>query len=211
MNSMVFDLLKALLIGICASAPIGPVVIYVMQITLTRSLKAGFSTGVGSAVIDTLYAAVALFAVSLVQDFLLRHQPWIMIIGGLIIIFVGYGMIVKDPMRRAGRPISARSMIGYGFKAAGCALANPGALALMVTLVAVFSLDVNTSPAPVWAIVMMVFLGALTFWLVFSWGISKLRQKIDNSVIYKLSRITGAIVVVLGAILIVRGIILFIK
>ena len=208
---MVYDLLKALLIGICASAPIGPVVIYVLQITLTRNLRAGFATGIGSAVIDTLYAAVALFAVSLVQDVIWAHQDWIMLLGGLLIIYVGAGMFFKDPMRHAGKPISASSYFGYAIQSAGCALANPGALAFMFALVAIFSVDMEAIKPPVWAMVMMVFLGALSFWLCFSWGINKLRKKIDKSLIYKLSKVTGCIVMVLGVVLVTRGIILFLR
>jgi len=208
---MVYDLLKAFLIGICASAPIGPVVIYVMQITLTRNLRAGFATGIGSAIVDTLYAAVALFAVSLVQDVITTHQPWIMLFGGLLIIYVGAGMFFKDPMRNVGKPISASSYFGYAIQSAGCALANPGALAFMFALVAIFAVDMGETKVPVWLMVLMVFLGALSFWFCFSWGINKLRKKIDKSLIYRLSKVTGVIVMVLGVVLVTRGIILFLK
>lgn len=207
---MVFDLLKAFLIGICASAPIGPVVIYVMQVTLTRNLRAGLATGIGSAVVDTLYAAVALYAVSLVQDVIIAHQSWIMLLGGLLIIYVGAGMFFKDPMRNAGKPITASSYFGYALQSAGCALANPGALAFMFALVALFS-DTEATKAPVWMMVLMVFCGALTFWFCFAWGINKLRKKIDKSLIYKLSKITGCLVMILGVVLVVRGIILFLQ
>lgn len=208
---MVYDLLKALLIGICASAPIGPVVIYVMQITLTRNLRAGFATGIGSAIIDTLYAAVALFAVSLVQDVILAHQAWIMLLGGLLIIYVGAGMYFKDPMRNAGKPISASSYFGYAIQSAGCALANPGALAFMFALVAIFAVDMEEMKAPVWGMVLMVFLGALSFWFCFSWFINHLRKKIDKSLIYKLSKVTGVLVMVIGVFLVARGVILFLR
>lgn len=206
---MLYDLLKAFLIGICASAPIGPVVIYVLQITLTRNLRAGFATGIGSAIIDTLYAAVALFAVSLVQNIIITHQGWIMLFGGLLIIYVGTGMLFKDPMRNVGKPITASSYFGYAIQSAGCALANPGALAFMFALVALFS-DSGASRAPVWAMVLMVFLGALSFWFCFSWGVNMLRKKIDNGLIYKLSKVTGCVVMVLGVVLVSRGVILFI-
>ncbi len=208
---MVYDLLKAFLIGICASAPIGPVVIYVMQITLTRNLRAGFATGIGSAVIDTLYAALALFAVAMVQDIIIAHQALIMLLGGLLIIYVGAGMFFKDPMRNAGKPISASSYFGYAIQSAGCALANPGALAFMIALVAIFAVDMGETKAPVWMMVLMVFSGALTFWFCFSWYINKLRKKIDKSLIYKLSKVTGCVVMVIGVVLVARGIILFLR
>ena len=55
---MFLDILKALVIGICASAPIGPIAILVIQKTLSKGHKAGFITGMGACVVDTLFSIV---------------------------------------------------------------------------------------------------------------------------------------------------------
>ena len=66
---MPFDILKALLIGILASAPVGPVSVLVMQKAFCHGKWAGLAAGAGSAIIDTFFAVVSLFAVMVVQDF----------------------------------------------------------------------------------------------------------------------------------------------
>ena len=56
MSAMIVDVLKAFAIGICASAPLGPAAILVLQKSLSYGHRAGFYTGLGATTIDTTYA-----------------------------------------------------------------------------------------------------------------------------------------------------------
>ena len=58
------DILKGFIIGICASAPIGPIAILVIQKTLSKGHKAGFVTGMGACIVDTTFSVIALFALA---------------------------------------------------------------------------------------------------------------------------------------------------
>ena len=95
---MLLELIKAILIGIIASAPVGPVSLLVMQKTFCHGRMAGFAAGVGSAVIDSLYAIASLFAFMYVDEFIRRHEAWIMLIGGLLVVAVGYFMLRRKPI-----------------------------------------------------------------------------------------------------------------
>ena len=52
-------ILKGLIIGIIASAPMGPVGVLTVQRTLNKGRWYGFFTGVGAAISDILYAAIS--------------------------------------------------------------------------------------------------------------------------------------------------------
>ena len=52
---------KGMLIGVIASAPMGPVGILCVQRTLNKGRWFGFATGIGAAVSDIIYAAFAGF------------------------------------------------------------------------------------------------------------------------------------------------------
>ena len=67
---MLIDMLKGFLVGICASAPIGPIAILVVQKSLSMGHKAGFVSGLGASVVDTFYASIAIFALAFAQRFL---------------------------------------------------------------------------------------------------------------------------------------------
>ena len=47
------NIIKGFIIGICASVPIGPIAIFVIQQSLSKGHKAGFVTGMGATIVDT--------------------------------------------------------------------------------------------------------------------------------------------------------------
>lgn len=100
---MLVNVLKAFLIGICASVPLGPVAIYVLQVSLSKGHKPGFLTGLGATTIDTLYAVVAVFALAFAERFIETHKVLIFILGGLIVALVGASIVFKDPFRSLSR------------------------------------------------------------------------------------------------------------
>lgn len=207
MQAMLLDILKAILIGIMASLPIGPVSLLVMQKTFCYGRKAGFAAGIGSAVVDTMYALASLYAFLFFQAIFDAHGSRIMIVGGVLIVAVGFSMLLRKPVsvpKESG--ISGAKAVQYAFQAAGCALANPGALFYMFTLVALFRLDIGSSQCPLWSIVLAAFAGTLLWWFSFAYTADKLRANFKVKTLDCISRIAGAAVIVFGLVLVVRGI-----
>lgn len=65
---------KGMLIGIIASAPMGPVGVLCVQRTLNKGRWYGFITGVGAAVSDLFYAVITVYGMSFVMDFVNNQQ-----------------------------------------------------------------------------------------------------------------------------------------
>ena len=59
---------KGIIIGVVASAPMGPVGILTVQRTLNKGRWFGFATGVGAALSDFIYALITGFGLSFVVD-----------------------------------------------------------------------------------------------------------------------------------------------
>ena len=201
---MLIELIKALLIGIIASSPIGPVSLIVMQKTLCHGRMAGFAAGVGSALVDTFYAVASLFQL----DFFSRHEAWIMIGGGLLVATVGVIMLRRKSIDtvRTEDPSKTKA-VQYALQAGGCALANPLALTYMFGLVALFRLDIAETVSPTWLIVLFVFAGALVWWFSFAFAADKLRNAISVKSLNLVNRIAGVAVIFFGVVLLVRGIV----
>ena len=83
------DILKGFLIGVCASAPIGPIAILVIQKSLTKGHRAGFITGLGACLVDTVFAVIAIFALAFAQSFIEQNRELILLVGGLIVTILG--------------------------------------------------------------------------------------------------------------------------
>ena len=62
------------MIGVIASAPMGPVGILCVQRTLNKGRWYGLATGVGAAASDIIYAGFAGFGMSFVMDFITNDQ-----------------------------------------------------------------------------------------------------------------------------------------
>ena len=75
---MITEILSALLIGVLAALPPGPVLMLVIQKTLNHGRWSGFFTGLGAMVIDTLYAAIGFYALGFVRDFIDSHTALIL-------------------------------------------------------------------------------------------------------------------------------------
>ena len=76
-----------MMIGVIASAPMGPVGILCVQRTLNKGRWYGFATGVGASVSDIIYAAFAGFGMSFVMDLINNDQNrFYLQIGGSIML-----------------------------------------------------------------------------------------------------------------------------
>lgn len=206
MSVMVIDIVKGFLVGVCASAPIGPIAILVVQKSLSKGHKSGFVSGLGASVVDTLYAFIAIFALAFAQKFIDDHQNLILLVGGVVLALVGVSMAFSDPFRKM-KADSESSVSPKDFgQAVAMGLSNPMAVFVMFTLFAFFGLaddaPHNWSVAP---IILSVSAGSVTYWFSMSWLLSRFRKKFRMNTILWISRITGAIIVIIGIALLGQG------
>lgn len=206
---ILFDMLKGFLVGICASAPLGPVAILMVQKSLSKGHKAGFVSGLGATVSDTTYAMIAIFALAIVQRFIEDHQNMILLVGGVVLVLVGISMAFSNPFKnkkRKKRDMTA-SPKDFG-QAVAMAFSNPGAIFIMFTLFAFFGLA-KTSPQSwkVAPIILSVSAGSVTYWFCMSWLISRFSNRISMKTVVWINRIAGALVVIVGVALFGQGLI----
>ncbi|MBQ8838781.1 MAG: LysE family transporter [Bacteroidales bacterium] len=203
---MILDILKGLIVGICASAPVGPIAILVIQKSLSKGHKAGFVAGLGASVVDTLYAFIAIFALAFAQKFLDDHRTLILVIGGAVLMIVGFSMAFSDPFRKMKADNeSSVSPKDFG-QAVAMGLSNPMAIFVMFTLFAFFGLaDDAPSTWKVAPIIVSVSAGTVLYWFSISWLLSRFRKMFRMRTILWISRITGAIVVIIGIALLGEG------
>lgn len=203
---MIVDMFKGFLVGVCASAPVGPIAILVVQKSLSKGHKAGFVSGLGASVVDTLYACIAIFALAFAQKFISDHQNIILLAGGVVLGIVGMSMALSDPFRKLKSDVDPGvSPKDFG-QAVAMGLSNPMAVFVMFTLFAFFGIAEdaphNWSVAP---IILSVSLGSVTYWFSISWLLSRFHGSFKMRTILWISRITGAIIVIIGIALLGQG------
>ena len=203
---MIVEMLKGFLVGMCASAPIGPIAILVVQKSLSKGHKAGFVSGLGASVVDTFYAFIAIFALAFAQRLIEQHQNLILIVGGLVLSIVGVSMAFSNPFRKIKKDGKSRVSTKDFGQAVVMGISNPMAIFVMFTLFAFFGLAKDApqtwSVAP---ILISVSLGSVTYWFSISWILSRFAKNFRMRTILWISRITGAIIVIIGIALFGQG------
>ena len=203
---MLVDMLKGFLVGICASAPIGPIAILVVQKSLSKGHKSGFVSGLGASVVDTFYASIAIFALAFAQRFIEQHQNMILIVGGAVLAAVGVSMAFSNPFRKLKDDgESSVSPKDFG-QAVAMGLSNPMAIFVMFALFAFFGLaDDAPHTWKITPIILAVSAGSVTYWFTISWLLSRFHGNFKMRTILWISRITGALIVIIGIALLGQG------
>lgn len=204
---MIIDILKGFVVGMCASMPVGPIAILVVQKTMSKGRQAGFVSGLGASVVDTMYATIALFALAFAQRFIEEHENIILLAGGAILILIGVSMALSNPLRRKvkdnGKPnVSSKDFL----QAMAMGISNPMAIFVMFALLAFFGVaqetprDWNVAP-----IILSISTGSVTYWFTMSWALSKFSDRFSLRTISWTSRVMGAIVIIIGIVLVGQG------
>ena len=201
------EILKAMLVGLIAGFPLGPIFVMVVQRTLCHGRKAGVMVGLGAAAGDMLYAAVGLLTLSLVERFVEEHQGLIMLVGGILIALVGIGILKREvavelpPDRRNLSPWTC------ALQAFARTLSNPGALALILTMLATLQVSGEPLGVPDVALAPLVGAGEWLYWLAVVYLLARFIH-LDTRTLRILSRVAGILVCVFALVLMVRGIVL---
>lgn len=204
---MILDIIKGFIIGICASVPVGPIAILVIQKTLSKGRYAGFVSGLGATVVDTVFAVIALFALAFAQQILERHENLILLAGGAILVAIGISMSLSNPLRKKTRGNDKSCISSKDFlQAMVMGVSNPMAIFVIFALFAFFGIATETprdwNVAP---IIISVSAGSAVYWFLLSWGLSRFRDRFRLRTILWISRIMGAIVIIIGIVLVGQG------
>lgn len=202
---MLFEILKGFLIGICASAPLGPIAIFVIQKSLSEGHKAGFIAGLGATLVDTVFAIIAIFALALAEQFIENNTILILIGGGIVVAAMGFSMAFKDPFRKMKRAEGYSYSIKDFLQAIMMGISNPGAIFVIFALFAFFNIQVETHGFSIAPVIFAVSAGSGIYWLLFSWLFSHLRKNFKLSTLLWINRISGIIVMIIGIVLLAEG------
>ena len=186
-----------MLIGIIASAPMGPVGVLCVQRTLNKGRWYGFVTGIGAAVSDMIYAAIAGFGMSFVMDILSNQQTrmYLQIAGSVLLFAFGLYTWRSDPTKKIHRSGNGKGTLWHnGVTAFLVTFSNPLIIFLFLASFAQFAFVMPNHPFEMLVGFMSIVGGALVWWFGLTWLIDKVRGKFDSNGIKLINQIIGAIV-----------------
>ena len=199
-------LLKGILIGLIFGIPAGAVGALCVQRTLQHGMKSGIITGLGSSAADCFYAAVGAFGITIISDFLTRFQIPINIIGGLLILALGIGTLMK----KQNVTTKKDTKINYGamfLSAFSVGITNPAAVLTFLFAFSYFGINGRLGASDGIALVTGVLLGTLIWWITLSAIARKIKEKFGEKGFTRLNKIFGIIMIGFGVVVFARLII----
>ena len=193
-------------IGFLIAVPVGPAAALCIRRSIGVGAVAGYLTGIGAALGDAVFGAVAAFGLNFVQQFVATHEAWLRGIGGLVLVVMGWTTMRHRP-RSIGDPVTndrehnvathfhfasssffitvfnPLTVMAFGAAFAGRNLAGVGASIIDASL-----------------LVAGVFAGALAWWAILCTTAVALRQHFTGTGMRWLNRISGAVILGFGAV-----------
>lgn len=195
---------KGMGIGFAVAAPVGPIGMLCIRLTLEKGRLAGFCGGLGAAVADTLFAAIGAFAIigafglTVGGGGIEAYRTWFELGGGLFLIAFGVHLGLKKPVITNADEEVPQTLFADFAKTLALTLANPTTIlsfiAIFAGLPGMARIDLDTLPL----LTLGVFVGSAGWWLTLAIGVGLIRHMISYAVFVWLNRIAGGLLVAFG-------------
>ena len=191
-------------IGFLIAVPVGPAAVLCMRRSITVGAMAGYMTGIGAALGDAVFGAVAAFGLSFVQQFVIEREAWLLGIGGLVLVIMGWTTIRHRP-RNVGDPVADdrehrfSTHFHYASSSFFITVFNPLTVMAFGAAFAGRNLaGVGASLPDATLLVAAVFCGALAWWTIICTAAVALRGRFTGTGLLWLNRGSGAVILGFG-------------
>ena len=192
--------LKGVLIGFSIAAPVGPIGILCIRRTLAYGFPSGVVSGLGTATADALYGLVAAFGLTAISGALLEHLTFFRLVGGVFLCWLGVSTLRAKPAAQTV-PVAGRGLGLGGAYASAFVLTLTNPLTIL-SFAAVFAglgiADAGGGPVAAGMMVLGVFVGSVSWWLLLSGATNRLRAGFDLRALRYVNLLAGLIILAFG-------------
>lgn len=184
---------KGLFFGFVLAAIVGPMWVLCFRRTLEQGAAAGVASGLGIAVADGVYGAIAAFGLTAISGFLLAHSFWIGLAGVAFLGWLGVNALAAKPIDLAGTPdgLPSRSLGAAFASTLTLTLANPPTILAFTAMFAGLGLAAGASYQSAALIVAGVFAGSAAWWLILVAGAAAFRARVSARVLRAINIVSG--------------------
>jgi threonine/homoserine/homoserine lactone efflux protein len=181
--------LKGLAFGFILAATVGPMWVLCFRRTVEQGALAGLASGMGIAVADGIYGTIAAFGLTAVSGALLRYGLMIGLIGSAFLLYLGTKTLLARPTFEHTETNTAGLMKGF-FSTLGLTLANPPTILAFAAIFAGLGL-VSSDFGAAALVVLGVFLGSASWWVILAAGAGWLRGRIGPALFRAINIVSG--------------------
>lgn len=182
--------LKGFAFGLVLAATVGPMWVLCFRRTVAYGALTGFVSGMGIAVADGIYGAVAAFGLTAISGILLRHGFWIGLVGGAFLAYLGIKTLLSRPAGNGETPRPA-GLVQAFLSTLGLTLANPPTILAFAAIFAGLGLAASADYAAAALVTLGVFLGSAAWWVILAAGAGALRGRFGPRLLRAVNVVSG--------------------
>jgi threonine/homoserine/homoserine lactone efflux protein len=185
---------------------LGPVGILCVRRTLEHGARYGLVIGVSAASCDMVSSIVAAFGITLVSDFITLEQYWIRLVGGIILLAIGYAAFRPHSLADKGMKAPGSHTWTF-FSTALLVFTNPLTLFAFAAAFAVIGVKhIVGHPVSGLMLVAGVFFGSLTWFVLLAGLVHSFKEKVMRVGLTLVSRVAGSQLMLCGLFALWNGI-----
>ena len=192
-------LARAVALGFTIAAAVGPISLLTIRRTLAHGRAYGLASGLGVALADATYAAIAAFGLTAVTSVLVGGRVVLGIAGGAVLVWLGIRTLRSRPSEAASAS-GVRPGLAAAFASIyGLTMTNPMTILSFVGLFAALGVTAGGGIAAA-TVTAGVFLGSLAWWLALTTVVARLRARVTVGALTWVNRVSGAVVAGFGVV-----------
>lgn len=197
-------LYRGILLGFVVAAPVGPIGLLCIRRTVQKGLLIGFATGIGAAIADAFFGAIAAFGVVAILGLLEDYQSAIRTLGGAILIAMAWKIwrthhYDQPPQQEISVAGFAKAVIS------GLVLTFTNPVTIFAVLAVVTTLGGKLGRVDASILTAGIFCGSLSWWLILSGGVTLVRHRFTENSVKTVNRITAVLLIALAVWAIISG------
>ncbi len=194
---------RGIIVGFALAAPMGPVAVLCIRRALARGRVQSFVAGLGAAVADMIFGAVAGLGITVISTFVLHYEMAIGLFGGILVLAMGI-TTYRTPIVMTDGTVEVKSLRRDFIAAFTMAITNPATMLAAAGVFAAFGpVDMVKESARAFWLVVGVFTGSAIWWLTLSGAAATLRGLFIAKGLPWLNKISGTIIALSGVIVLV--------
>lgn len=194
---------RGAVVGFALAAPMGPVAVLCIRRALARGRLQAFIAGLGAALADMVFGAVAGLGLTVISTFIMDYETVIGIVGGTLVLGLGI-TTYRTPVVMTDGNVLVKSLRRDFAAAFTMAITNPATMIAAIGVFAAFGpIDIHTSPGRAFWLVFGVLIGSALWWLILAAVAATLRARFIASGLRWLNRVSGSIIGLSGAVVLI--------
>lgn len=199
--------IKGMVIGFSIAAPVGPIGVLCIRRTLADGFLTGLVSGLGAATADAMYGVIAAFGLTAVSAFIIGGQIWLRLVGGVFLCYLGIKTLFAEPSG-VSDDAPTNGLPGAYSSTFFLTLTNPLTILSFAAIFAGLGLIEGVGDYLAASLMVLgVFVGSASWWLLLSGGVSLLRSKFTPAGLRWVNRIAGVIIAGFGVLALISVIV----